>query len=65
MKATLFETEHCYTVIDDDGEYLVSVTHHCVNDTYDYEVDSLDGIILTGRKHDEVLSFVCNTVYCN
>ncbi len=59
MKAALFETEHCYTVIGDDStQYSVTVTHHLPNNSYAYEVESLDNAFVTRREHDEVLSFV-------
>ena len=61
MKATLFETEHCYTVIDGDGtQYSVTVIRHLPNNSYAYEVESLNDTIVTGRKHDEILDFIIN-----
>ncbi len=59
MKKILFETENTYTVYDNDGNvFLVRVTHHLPNNSCAYEVESLDDTIVTGRKHDELLSFV-------
>ncbi len=55
----LFETTQVYTVTDDDGvQYSVTITHHVPNGSYAYEVESLNDTIVTGRKHDEILSFV-------
>ena len=60
MKSELFESVLIYTVTDNDGAtYSVTITHHLPNDSYAYEVESLDDdTIITGRKHAEILDFV-------
>ncbi len=59
MKKRLFETKKTYTVYGNNGNiFSVHITHHLPNNSYVYKVESLDDTIVTGRKHDELLSFV-------
>jgi len=59
----LFETTQVYTITDDDGvQYSVIVTHHLPNDSYAYEINSLEDMIVTGCKHNEILSYVLGNI---
>ena len=63
MKSELFESVLIYTVTDDNGAaYSVTITHHVPNDSYAYEVESLEDMIVTGCKHNEILSYVLGNI---